>query len=146
MKRNNHKKQSRPEVNKLDALVANFFIKPVLDAVSEDCSEWKQGVRLLSYGLLKSKAEKKVTEHVKQCSSCRLFLLDCLNAQRAFLDGYLAKTGLVADRMGNGKEAFVRFIPASQRTRAIKTAQEEPAEDAAEQQAEAAKDTKNGKK
>lgn len=119
MKKPRKEKRKVVAKGKLDASFADFLLKPVIEAVSEDCKEWKQGVRLLSYGLLTPTVEKKITAHVKQCSACRLFLLDCINTQRIFLRNNITNTLPVADKLSTGKDALVKVFPTSKTRRDI---------------------------
>ena len=87
--------------------IAKFLLKPTIEALGGGCSDWKRKVRLFAHGLLKKDAEAKVATHIKTCTACRLFLLDCIEAQKEFTNEYMSKNPPVADKLINGQDALV---------------------------------------
>lgn len=102
--------------------IAKLLLQPVLGAMGGPCKDWKRAIRLFAYGLLKKNAEVKTVEHIKTCSACRLFLLECFNGQEQFVAAYtrnaIAKNAssnpaVVNFKLGSEEDGFVQELPSS---------------------------------
>jgi len=107
-------------------LIAELMLQPALDVLGGPCKAWRRKVRLFSYGLLPEKAEPEVISHVRACSACRLFLLQCFNIQgqvsaalRAKGAGRPGPQGQAASgttlRLGSAEDASLERLPAPEK-------------------------------